>query len=242
MKKWDDLPKSMRNGEVKKYYDILQHKRISLFLKRLFDIVFSVIGLILALPFLLIVAIAIKIDSRGPVFYRQERVTRYNKLFRIYKFRTMVQDADKVGALVTSKNDKRITRVGRVIRKVRLDEVPQLINILKGEMSFVGTRPEVKKYVDKYTDEMKSTLLMRAGVTSEASIEFKDEDEILKKYVNKQHNVDEVYINRILPTKMKINLEYIKRFNIFYDIMIVVWTVLAVFGFRKTRAECGEKN
>ena len=170
MKKWDDLPKSMKNDEVKKYYDVLQHKKVSLFLKRFFDIVFSLVGFIVFLPFLLIIAIVIKIDSKGPVFYRQERVTRYNRTFKIFKFRTMIQDADKVGSLVTTKDDGRITHVGKFIRKIRLDEVPQLINILKGDMSFVGTRPEVRKYVDKYTDEMKSTLLMRAGVTSEASI------------------------------------------------------------------------
>ncbi len=229
MRKWDDLPKSMRNDEVKKYYDILQHKKMSLLFKRLFDIVFSVIGLILSLPFLLIVAIAVKIDSNGPVFYRQERVTRYDKLFKIYKFRTMIQDADKVGALVTSKNDKRITRVGRVIRKIRLDEVPQLINILKGEMSFVGTRPEVKKYVDKYTDEMKATLLMRAGVTSEASMKYKDEDEMLNKCVKKYKSIDQAYIEEILPQKMILNIKYIEKFNLLADVGTMLKTAANMF-------------
>ena len=228
MKKWDNLPQSMKNDEVKKYYDILQHKKVSLFLKRFFDIVFSLIGLIVFLPFLLIIAIVIKTDSRGPVFYRQERVTRYNRTFKIVKFRTMIQDADKVGTLVTTKDDKRITRVGKVIRKIRLDEVPQLINILKGDMSFVGTRPEVRKYVDKYTDEMKATLLMRAGVTSEASIKFKDEAEIMDKYVIKGRNIDQVYARKILPIKMRFNLEYLKSFNIIVDIGIILKTITSI--------------
>lgn len=228
MKKWDNLPQSMKNDEVKKYYDILQHKKVSLFLKRFFDIVFSLIGLIVFLPFLLIIAIVIKTDSRGPVFYRQERVTRYNRTFKIVKFRTMIQDADKVGTLVTTKDDKRITRVGKVIRKIRLDEVPQLINILKGDMSFVGTRPEVRKYVDKYTDEMKATLLMRAGVTSEASIKFKDEAEIMDKYVIKGKNIDQVYARKILPIKMRFNLEYLKSFNIIVDVGIILKTITSI--------------
>lgn len=228
MKKWDNLPRSMKNDEVKKYYDILQRKKVSLFLKRFFDIVFSLIGFIVFLPFLLIIAIVIKIDSRGPVFYRQERVTRYNRTFKIIKFRTMIQNADKVGALVTSKNDKRITRVGKFIRKIRLDEVPQLINILKGDMSFVGTRPEVRKYVERYTDEMRATLLMRAGVTSEASIFFKDEAKMINKYVDDKYDVDSIYINKILPIKMKINIEYIKKFSVFYDFKIIFWTICAV--------------
>ena len=229
MRKWDDLPKSMKNKEVKKYYDILQHKKVSLFLKRLFDIAFGLIGFVLFLPFLLIIAIVIKIDSKGPVFYRQERVTRYNRTFKIFKFRTMILDADKVGALVTAKDDERITRVGKVIRKIRLDEFPQLINIIKGDMSFVGTRPEVRKYANKYNDEMKATLLMRAGVTSEASISFKDESEIIDKYVTKNKNVDQVYVEKIIPFKIKFNLEYLKRFNFFVDIRIILKTIISVF-------------
>ena len=170
----------------------------------------------------------IKIDSKGPVFYRQERVTTNGKIFKIVKFRTMIQDADKRGTLITGKQDSRITRIGNKIRKCRLDELPQLINILKGEMSFVGTRPEVKKYVDMYTDEMKATLLMPAGVTSMASIKFKDEDEIISKQTKSGKTVDEAYVNDILPEKMKWNLEYIEKFSILEDIKICIETVIKV--------------
>ena len=155
--KYEKLPENLKNEKVKEYYDILSKKKISLVIKRIFDIIVALILLILLSPIILILAIMIKIDSKGPVFYRQERITTYGKIFRIFKFRTMVQNADKVGTLVTVGNDSRITRVGKLIRKVRLDELPQLINVLKGEMTFVGTRPEVKKYVDKYTEEMKAT-------------------------------------------------------------------------------------
>lgn len=233
MRKWEKLPKELRNAKVRKYYNLLKKKQVSLFVKRLLDVIFGAILLVLFSPIFLILAIVIKIDSKGPIFYRQERVTIYNRTFKIFKFRTMVQNADIIGPLATVENDKRVTRVGRIIRKVRLDEFPQLINIIAGDMSFVGTRPEVRKYVDAYNDEMKATLLMRAGVTSYASIVFKDEDQIIKKYVNKNHDVDDVYVHKVLPIKMKMNLEYIKKFNVFYDIMIVMWTALAVFGLKK---------
>ena len=227
LKKWEKLPKEFQTEEVKRYYDILAKKKFSLFLKRVFDIVVSFILLAIALPFFLILAIMIKIDSRGPVFYRQERVTRYNTKFRIFKFRTMVDGADKKGALITGKSDMRITRVGKLIRKLRLDEVSQLIDVLRGKMSFVGTRPEVPKYVDKYTPEMYATLLLPAGVTSLASIKYKDEDEILEKY--KGEDVDTVYVEKILPDKMKYNLEAIEKFGFFREIGIMFKTVLAVF-------------
>ena len=197
------------------------------------DIIFSIIGLVGFSPIILILAIAIKLDSKGPVFYRQERVTTNNKTFRIFKFRTMVQNADKIGTLVTTSNDSRITKVGSFIRKFRLDEIPQLINVLIGDMSFIGTRPEVRKYVDAYTDEMKATLLMKAGVTSMTSILFKDEDQIIDKYTKKGMSVDKAYMDKVLPLKMKHNLEYIKKFNFFYDIKICIDTVLAVTGLKK---------
>lgn len=165
-------------------------------------------------------------DSEGPVFYRQERVTQYGRIFRIFKFRTMVVNADKKGALVTTRNDSRITKVGQKIRKCRLDEIPQLFNVLMGDMSFVGTRPEVKKYVDAYSDEMLATLLLPAGVTSLASINYQDEDEIISKYVDASHSIDEVYIQRILPDKMRYNLEYLKEFSIFKDILLCIKTVI----------------
>ena len=228
LKKYEDLPQGMKNEEVRKYYDILSKKKWSLCVKRLFDIVFSMVLLIIILPILIILGIFIKIDSKGPVFYRQERITTNGKTFRIFKFRTMVQNADKIGTLVTVGNDSRITRVGKLIRKVRLDELPQLINILKGEMTFVGTRPEVKKYVDKYTDEMKATLLMPAGVTSIASIKYKDEDEILEQAVKNGKDTDSAYVEDVLPEKMKYNLEYITKFSFWYDLKICIDTVIGV--------------
>lgn len=226
LKKYENLPNELKNEKVKKYYDILNKKRINLLLKRIFDIIMSLILLIILSPIFLILAIWIKLDSKGPVFYRQERVTTYGKIFKIFKFRTMVQDADKKGSLITIGEDPRITKIGKKIRKSRLDEIPQLINILKGDMSFVGTRPEVPKYVEKYTDEMKATLLMPAGVTSRASIEYKDEDEIINKYLSKGEKLDDIYIKRVLPEKMKWNLEYIKNFNIFEDIKVCIKTIV----------------
>ena len=225
--KYDKLPDFMKNKKVKYYYDILSKKRLQLLLKRLFDILMSLILLIILFPILLIISIVIKIDSKGPIFYRQIRITKYGKEFKIYKFRTMVVDADKKGSLVTLNDDQRITKVGKKIRKIRLDELPQLFNILLGDMSFVGTRPEVKKYVDFYNEEMLATLLLPAGVTSKASIEYKDEDEIISKY-SKKENIDDIYLKRILPEKMKYNLEYLKNFSILLDLKLCINTVLKV--------------
>lgn len=226
LRKWDDIPEFMRNDEVKKYYDILIEKRFSLMLKRFFDIIMSLLLLIVLLPVFLILAIWIKADSKGTVFYRQERITQYGRTFRIFKFRTMVSNADKIGTLVTTQNDSRITRVGEKIRKCRLDEIPQLINILKGDMSFVGTRPEVQKYVDAYTDEMKATLLLPAGVTSLASLKYRDEDEIISQETDKGKTVDQAYIEDVLPEKMKFNLEYLNNFNILKDVNLCLRTVI----------------
>ena len=154
--KWEKLPPEMQTDSVRRYYDILAKRKGGLLLNRIFDIVCSLILLLILLPVFLILAIAIKIDSRGPVFYRQERITQYGKKFRIHKFRTMVQNADK-GSQVTTNNDSRITRMGKIIRKCRLDEISQLIDVLQGTMTFVGTRPEVPKYVEHYTPEMLAT-------------------------------------------------------------------------------------
>ena len=226
LKKWDDIPSEMKNPEVKKYYDLLSKKKISLVFKRVFDIFAALVMLIvLALP-MLVIALVITLDSDGGVFYRQERVTTYGKRFRIHKFRTMIANADKVGSLVTVGKDSRITKIGVFLRKYRLDELPQLLDILEGTMSFVGTRPEVVRYVKSYTDEMKATLLLPAGITSEASIHYKDEAELLK---NKD-NVDEVYINEVLPAKMKYNLWALENFSFCGDIATMVRTVLAVLG------------
>ena len=225
---WDKLPAEMKNDEVKAYYDILTKRRLCLLVKRIFDIVVSSIMLILLSWLFLILAIMIKADSKGPVFFRQTRVTTGNKDFRIFKFRTMVNNADKMGSLVTTGNDMRITKVGSKIRKCRLDEIPQLINVFKGEMTFVGTRPEVRKYVDAYTDEMMATLLMPAGITSLASISYKDEDEILDQYTDGGMSVDEAYIQKVLPEKMVYNLEYIKQFSFFRDIKLMFKTAVSV--------------
>ena len=225
LKKYSDLPKEFQNKKVRKYYEMLRKKRLYLVFKRLFDIIGALILLIILSPVFLILAIMIKIDSKGPVFYRQERVTIYGKIFRIFKFRTMVVDADKKGSLVTTNNDTRITRVGSKIRNSRLDEIPQLINILLGDMSFVGTRPEVKKYVDLYTPEMYATLLLPAGVTSTASINYKEEAKIIEKYQGKM-DVDTIYMKKVLPEKMKYNLEYIEKISFIEDLKTCIKTVL----------------
>lgn len=223
--KWEKLPREMQTDEVRKYYDILRKKNFSLFWKRVFDIFVSALMLIVLLPLFLVLAIAIKIDSKGPVFYRQERVTQYGKRFRIFKFRSMVVDADK-GSQVTVDQDSRITRMGRLIRKCRLDEVSQLIDVFRGTMTFVGTRPEVPKYVAEYTPEMTATLLLPAGVTSLASIYYKDEAELL----NGAEDTDKVYIEKILPAKMYYNLKAIGRFGFWRDIETMFMTVFAVLG------------
>lgn len=224
MRKWEDLPAEMQNEEVRYYYDILRNKSFSLGLKRLFDIVVSSILLICLSWLFLILAIAIKLDTPGPVFYRQERVTRYGRIFKIHKFRTMVNNADKKGSLVTVKNDNRITKVGQLIRSYRLDEIAQLIDVLKGDMTFVGTRPEVKKYVDMYKKSWMATLLLPAGVTNLTCIYFKDEDQMLSDV----RDVDKKYIDEILPIKMKWNLRGIKEFSFLQDIKLMFMTFLAV--------------
>ena len=224
LRKWNELPENMRNDKVKAYYDALQKKKTNLVFKMVFDRTVSAFMLLGLLPIFIIISIMIKVDSKGDVFFRQERVTQYGKRFRIYKFRTMVQNAESIGNQVTTKNDMRVTKVGKKLRGCRLDELPQLINILKGEMSFVGTRPEVPKYVEHYSDEMMATLLLPAGVTSKASIEYKDEENLL----NKSANADEIYISMILPEKMKWNLEEILKFNFAEDIKTMIKTVHAV--------------
>lgn len=226
MKKWEDLPRSFQNEAVRPYYEQLKKRGFSLVCKRAFDLVVSFVLLVVLSPVLLVLAIAIKVDSPGPVFYRQVRVTRYGKEFRIFKFRSMVMDADKHGSLVTVGGDSRITRVGHFIRKCRLDELPQLLNVLFGDMTFVGTRPEVPRYVAAYTPEMMATLLLPAGITSEASIRYKNEDELLAD----TDDVDAVYIREVLPGKMKYNLASVMEFGFFGDIATMFRTVFAVLG------------
>lgn len=223
LRKWDKLPPEMQIPEVKVYYDILKKRKFSLFMKRLFDIVVSLTLLIFLSPVFAILAIAIKLDSKGPVFYRQTRVTQYGKEFRIFKFRSMVTDADK-GSLLTVGGDSRITKTGKFIRKYKLDEFSQLIDVLRGTMTFVGTRPEVPKYVEKYTPEMMATLLLPAGITSEASVYYKDENELL----DAADDVEKTYLEVVLPDKMKYNLAAIKSFSFIDDIKVMILTVLAV--------------
>lgn len=226
LRKWEDLPAFMQCEEVRKYYDIIAKKKGALGLKRVFDVVVATIMLIiLAIP-MLIIAAMIKLDSPGPVFYRQERVTTYGKRFRIHKFRTMVNNADKIGTAVTVDSDARITKVGNRIRNLRIDEIPQLLDVLSGNMSLVGTRPEATKYVEQYTKEMNATLLLPAGITSEASIRYKDEAMLL----DAADNVDKAYVEVVLPGKMKYNLQSIKDFSFIGEIATMFRTVFAVMG------------
>ena len=222
--KWEELPDDLRTDAVKPYYDALSRHKAGLFFKRLLDIFASLdLIILLGIP-MIIIAIMIKCDSKGPVFFRQERVTTYGARFKIHKFRTMVNNAEKLGTSVTVDNDNRITKVGAKLRDHRLDEFPQLFDVLAGNMSFVGTRPEVVKYVNRYTDEMNATLLMPAGITSIASIEYKDEAELLEK----AEDADEVYVNEILPAKMEYNLKSVKEFGFIKDIGVLFKTVGAV--------------
>lgn len=214
----------MQIPEIREYYEILSKRKKSLIVKRVFDLVISFVLLIIAAAPMIVIAAAIAIDSPGGIFYRQERVTAYGKRFMIHKFRTMVVNADTIGTQVTARNDSRVTKIGKFLRKYRLDELPQLIDILIGDMSFVGTRPEVVKYVKAYTKEMRATLLLPAGVTSEASIRYKDEADLL----SEAEDVDRIYIEKVLPGKMEYNLESIRRFGLFRELKTMIRTVIAV--------------
>ena len=226
LRKWDNLPEFMKCDEVREYYDILAKKKSALVLKRIFDVAAAAIMLvILAVP-MLIIAVMIKLDSKGPVFYRQERVTSYGKKFMIHKFRTMAYNADKIGAAITVSGDARITKAGSKLRNLRIDEIPQLLDVLSGDMSFVGTRPEVTKYVKRYTKEMYATLLLPAGITSEASIRYKDEGALFEN----ADDADRVYMEEILPVKMKYNLRSIRKFSFIGEIKTLFRTVFALSG------------
>ena len=229
LREWTNLPDKMRTKEVRKYYNILVKRSAWFRAKRILDvIVASIMFAVLALP-MLIVAVLIKLDSPGPVFFRQERVTQYGRIFRIYKFRTMVNNASRMGTQVTVSNDARITRVGRWLRKLRIDEFPQLFNILAGDMTLVGTRPEVLKYVDAYTPEMYATLLLPAGLTSRTSIAYKDEDKLLGEAVDEK-STDNIYLNEVLPAKMRYNLESMKHFGVKTDAAVLWDTFTSVVG------------
>lgn len=226
LKKWEELPDFMKTDEVKPYYDSLKRKKIGLFLKRLLDFFWGLILLAILIMPMIVIALWIKLDSEGPVFYRQERVTAYGKRFRIHKFRTMVNNADRIGSAVTVENDRRITKVGEKLRNLRLDELPQVIDLISGNMSFVGTRPEAVKYVEKYKPEYMATLLLPAGITSEASIRYKDE----AKQLDEADDVDQVYVNVVLPGKMKYNLASIINFSLLSEIKTMFRTILVIFG------------
>lgn len=229
LRPWRLLPDEMRTKEVRKYYNILMKHRMWLKVKRAFDVVVAGIMLAVLIIPMGIIALAIRLDSPGPVFFRQARVTQYGKIFRIYKFRTMVDNASKLGAAVTVDNDSRITKVGAFLRKYRMDEFPQLFNILAGDMTLVGTRPEVPKYVKKYTKEMYATLLLPAGLTSRTSIAYKDEDKLLGKAVDEE-STDNIYINEVLPAKMRYNLESMKHFGVQADAAVLWDTFTSVVG------------
>lgn len=215
----------MQCEELRRYYDVLNAHRAELALKRGFDVAAALALLVLLSPVFLAISAVVALDSKGGVFFKQERVTRYGKRFDIIKFRTMIPGAESMGQLTTA-GDERVTRVGSVLRNSRLDELPQLINILAGDMSFVGTRPEVPQYVERYTREMLATLLLPAGVTSEASIRYKDENRLLYG----AEDIDEAYINQVLPGKMEYNLREIERFGVFRELMTLLRTVLTVCG------------
>ena len=226
LRKWEDLPEFMRTDEVRPYYEVLYKRRGSLILKRMMDLVGGLVLLVLLAIPMVIIAVMIKFDSEGPVFYRQERITTYGKHFKIHKFRTMVSNADKIGTAVTVGNDSRITKVGAKLRGCRLDELPQVLDLISGDMSFVGTRPETVKYVEKYKPEYMATLLLPAGITSEASIRYKDEAELLEV----AEDVDRVYVEEVLPGKMKYNLQSIIEFSFIGEIATMFRTVFAVLG------------
>jgi len=223
--KWEKLPEGLKKEEVRPYWEKLRKRNWNLFWKRAFDIVVSFLMLVILSPVFLFLSIAIKLDSKGPVFYRQVRYTQYGKEFRIHKFRSMAVGSDK-GSLVTVKNDSRVTRVGKWIRKLKLDEISQLIDVLHGNMTFVGTRPEVKKYIDGYKPEYWATLLLPSGITSMASLLFKDENDML----DGVEDTDKAYMEEVLPIKMKHNLRELEKEGMFHDIKVMFMTFFAVCG------------
>lgn len=225
IRKWNDLPAAMRSEAVRPYYDALCGKKASLLLKRVFDLALSAVLLLILSPVFLLAAAVIKLDSPGPVFFRQARITAYGKQFRIFKFRTMVRDAPQRGPAVTVAHDPRITRAGKYLRRFHLDEMCQLIDVFRGVMSFVGVRPEVPKYVAAYTPEMRATLLLPAGITSRASLLFREEAALL----NGAENAEQVYLEKILPAKMKYNLDDLLAFSLRRDIRVLFQTLHAVF-------------
>ncbi|MCI8781758.1 MAG: sugar transferase [Lachnospiraceae bacterium] len=223
-REWEELPGYMKTEAVRPYHEKIRKKKYVLVIKRIFDFFAATIMLFLFLPAMLIISFLIAKDTEGGVFFCQERITQYGRKFRIIKFRTMAVDKKGKGTQVTLLNDCRVTKIGRILRKYRLDELPQLINIIMGDMSFCGTRPESTYYVKKYNPEMFATLLLPAGLTSEASIRYKDEAELLAT----AEDADKVYLDKVLPEKMKYNLESIQKFTLFREMATLIKTILAV--------------
>lgn len=213
--------KNISNNNTNK---ILENKRIQLLIKRIFDFTLSLIGIVIISPILLVISILIKLDSKGPILFKQIRVGKNGKPFKIFKFRTMVVDAEKKGMQITVGRDSRITRSGHVLRKTKLDELPQLFNVLIGEMSFVGPRPEVPRYVEMYDENQKNILKVRPGITDLASIEYRNENDLLAKSLDPEAT----YINEIMPKKIELNIEYLKNMSVLYDIKLIIRTVVVV--------------
>ena len=198
-------------------------------MKRLFDMISGLVGLIFISPIFLVVPILIKLDSKGPVFFKQWRIGKDGKQFKIYKFRTMVQDADKVGSLITAGSDQRITRIGKLLRRYEIDELPTLVNVLKGDMSIVGPRPEVPKYLKRFDNlKYREVLSVRPGITDLGTMAFRDE----AKYMNGQ-NFEEIYEKEILPLKLDLYLEYVHHHNFVFDLKIILKTIVLILKQRK---------
>jgi lipopolysaccharide/colanic/teichoic acid biosynthesis glycosyltransferase len=189
--------------------------------KRIFDLFFTIPGFLLLLPIGLVISFLIKLIDRGSIFYLQDRVGYKGKPFKMYKYRTMVADADKKGALITLGNDPRVTVIGSFLRKCKVDELPQLLNVIKGDMSLVGPRPEVSKYVELYTEDQKKVLDIMTGITDPASLKYRDESSLL----GKSDDPESLYINEIMPDKIKINLEYANKATVFTDFYFILKTI-----------------
>lgn len=228
---FEALPDTLRTKEVLPYYQALSKKPWRLMVKRVFDVVVSLLLLLLLSPLLLLLFLLIPLESRGPSVFAQQRVTQYGRAFTIYKFRTMKKDAERLGPQVTKDQDTRVTRLGKPLRALRLDELPQLFNILKGDMSFVGTRPESPHYVQAYQPEYYATLLLPAGLTSRASILYKDEARLLSEAAD----TDAVYLHDILPQKMRYNLQSLRHFSLRDEAKVFLSTGLAVLGLPVSR-------
>ena len=224
MKAFEKLPAEFQCDEVRPYYELLKKKTASRVLKRVFDLIVSLTMLGFLIVPIIVISIIVKSTSPGHVFFRQERVTTYGRRFKIFKFRTMVENAEALGTQVTTDSDSRVTGIGRFLRKYRLDELPQVFNVIGGSMSFVGTRPEVVRSVEQYKNEYYATLLLPAGITSLTSIMYKDEEKLL----SSAENADKVYVEQVLPEKMKYNLQYVKSFGFFSDIKLMFKTVKEV--------------